>query len=277
MEAIPDIPRPPGIVVGYDGSSGGEQAVYWASREARDRGCHLTVCVATGDLGPAASNTLNEPDSDELLDAGMRLARRLLGSEELHPLLLPGRPVPVLCGLGQGADIVVVGSHGRGGMPGMAIGSVGLYVAAHAPGPVVIVRGHWEPGQHASMPVVVGSDGSAGSAAAVRFCFEEASLRDTWLLAVCALADQAGALGNYRQIEASFNELIEECRKKYPEVAVTRKVSAGPARSALLQASSAAQIVAVGARGRGGLDEMALGSVSIAVASYASCPAAIVR
>jgi nucleotide-binding universal stress UspA family protein len=52
-----------------------------------------------------------------------------------------GRPARVLTHLAEGADLLVVGSHGRGELPGMHLGSVASYCAHHAPCPVVVLRG----------------------------------------------------------------------------------------------------------------------------------------
>jgi nucleotide-binding universal stress UspA family protein len=65
--------------------------------------------------------------------------------------------------------------------------------------------------------------------------------------------------------------------KEYPDVTVLRQVSVGSPRTALLTAAVGAQLVVVGARGRGGLSGMSLGSVAQAVLHYAPCPVAVIR
>lgn len=267
-------PARPGVVVGYDGSPDADIAVRWAAREAQARGCPLTLCLA-GDEG-AAGDGDQTAEPGEVLGRGLELARRLPGGEQARTIIARGPAVACLCEQGHDADMLVVGSRGQGGMPGMAIGSVGLYVAAHSPGRVVIVRGQWQCGPHAPLPVVAATDGSPGSAPAVAFAFEEAALRDTWLLAICALADQAG-LGSAREIERDFAEVIARHAEKYPDVAVQRQVVPGAARPALLTAAERAQFIAIGARGRGGFEGMVMGSVGMAVASYAACPVGVAR
>jgi len=54
-------------------------------------------------------------------------------------------------------------------------------------------------------------------------------------------------------------------------------VLAGTPRAVLLTASADAQMLVVGARGRGGLDEMTLGSVAQTVLQYAPCSVGVVR
>jgi nucleotide-binding universal stress UspA family protein len=65
--------------------------------------------------------------------------------------------------------------------------------------------------------------------------------------------------------------------KAHPEVSVWHRVLPGTPRSALLAAAAEAQLLVVGARGRGGFDEMSLGSIAHAVLQYAPCPVAVVR
>jgi nucleotide-binding universal stress UspA family protein len=66
-------------------------------------------------------------------------------------------------------------------------------------------------------------------------------------------------------------------RADHPEVVVRRQVVQGAPRSALLEAASGAQLLVVGARGRGGLRGMPLGSVSLAVLHHAACPVSVVH
>lgn len=124
---------------------------------------------------------------------------------------------------------------------------------------------------------MLGADGSGASRLAVEFAFAEAALRDVPLLAVCALADTPSILGGGRLLEADFEQTLVKCEANYPEVVVRRQVVQGAPRSALLDAASGAQLLVVGARGRGGLRGMVLGSVSLAVLHHAPCPAAVVH
>jgi len=269
-----------GIVVGYDGSADADQAVAWAAREARGRSCPLTVCLAQrppDQVVPVESRERQLDPTEALLDRGLRLACDLIGSEAVRPLYAAGSPAAVLCQCAESAEMIVLGSRGRGGLPQMPLGSVSLQVAAHAHGRIVVVRGHWRPvpGQP-PRPIVVGCDGSAGSQAAVKFAFEEATLRDAYIVAVCALADAPGVLGCASQIRAEFERVMSQPRG-HPEVAVNLQVREGGARTALLEAARDAQLLVLGARGRGGLPGMLLGSASLTLLSHAPCPIAIVH
>lgn len=130
---------------------------------------------------------------------------------------------------------------------------------------------------HDPAPVVVGTDGSPKSQAALDFAAEEAALRDAPLVAVCALSDAAGVLGTARMIEADFSIAMSKVKADYPDVLVQKRLEQGAPRAALLSAASRGQLLVVGARGRGGVNEMTLGSVTFAVLHHAPCPVVVVR
>jgi nucleotide-binding universal stress UspA family protein len=272
-----------GVLAGYDGSPGSEHALSWAAREARSRGIVLTVCHAyapgfaalPGEAGVAG---LARQSGERVIADGLRRAKDLVGPGEIRPLLINGQPTAVLCERSHDAAVVVLGSRGRGGMAGMLLGSVSWQVAAHAHCPVVVVRGHWRSaGDYAAGPIVVGTDGSPASDAALGFGFEEAALRGAPLLAVCALADAPGCLGGDLKQQEDVERAITRHEKEHSEVGVQRQVVQGGARAALLAAAHDAQMLVVGSRGRGGIKGMQLGSVSHAVLHHAPCPVAVVR
>lgn len=74
------------------------------------------------------------------------LARRLSGWQDrypdvvVHKVVVCDRPAPRLLELAQTAQLVVVGSHGRGGFPGMHLGSVSRAVVNSGQAPVIVAR-----------------------------------------------------------------------------------------------------------------------------------------
>ena len=271
-----------GIVAGYDGSPGGAQALRWAAREARARGTTLTACLAwTPDHMELPTESalceLARKHGGEILARGLPYAESVLGPGRVRADLAGGSAAYVLCERSRVADMVVVGSRGHSELPGLRLGSVAWQVAGHAAGRVVVVRGAWRPANQPPGPVVVGADGSAAGQAAVVFAFEEAALRDVPLVAVCALTDAPGRLGEHRQVEEDFEDLMAREAKEHPGVTLVRRVQAGTPRAALLAAAADAQMLVVGARGRDGLDEMSLGSVADAVLRHAPCPVGVVH
>ena len=271
-----------GILAGYDGSPSSQEALDWSVGEARARGSLLTVCHVWAPAGVAApggaATDLAWQYAERMVAGGVQHAQGQWEAGEVRPLLARGSPASVLCKLSNDADIVVLGSRGRGGLAGLLLRSVSAQVAAHAHSPVVVVRGRWRPVPgYGPRPVVVGADGSAACQAAVGFAFAEAALRDVPLLAVCALADAPAILGGGVQVAADLEQALAKGEANYPEVVVRRQVVHGAPRRALLDAASQAQLLVVGARGRGGLRRMMLGSVSLAVLDHAPCPVGIVH
>ena len=272
-----------GILTGYDGSPGSQEALAWAAAETASRREPLTVCSAWAPGYPARPGDVTAFDlarrsGERTLAQGVRFLHDRLVPVNIRPLLTAGPAAAVLCEHSARAEMLVVGSRGQGGFAGLPLGSVSSQVAAHACGRIVVVRGHWRRvPSHVPSLIVVGTEGSAASAPAVEFAFEEAASHDTALLAVCALADAPGNLGCAREIEDSFEDLISRCEKAHPEVAVGRHITQGCARTALLEAAGEAQLLVVGARGRGGIEGMMLGSVSTALLQHAPCPVGVVH
>jgi nucleotide-binding universal stress UspA family protein len=271
-----------GIVAGYDGSPGAAQALRWAAREARARGTALTVCLAwtpdhMGLPAEAGLCDLAREHGQEILTRGLPHAGSELGPGRVRADLAAGPAARVLCERSRNADMVVVGSRGHGELPGLRLGSVSAQVAGYASGRVVVVRGAWRPANQPPGPVVLGADGARTGWDAIVFAFEEAALRDVPLVAVCALTDAAGRFGESRQVREDFESMMADEAKAHPEVSVWHRILAGTPRSALLAAASDAQLLVVGARGRGGIDGMTLGSIAHAVLQYAPGPVAVVR
>ncbi len=271
-----------GIVAGYDGSPGSAHAVCWAAREAKARDTMLTICLAWAPdhmtlPTESAICDLARQHGQEVLVRGLPYAESVLGPGRVAAALADGSAAHVLCERSRTADMVVVGARGHSELPGLLLGSVSWQVAGHATGRVVVVRGAWRPPNRPPGPVVAGVDGSPASQAAVAFAFEEAALRDVPLVALCALTDSSGRLGEWHQVEEDFDHLMACEAKEHPDVTVVRQVEAGTPRSALLTAAADAQMLVVGSRGRDGLEGMCLGSVAQAVLHHAPCPVGVVH
>lgn len=270
------------IIVGYDGSPGSELALRWAAREARNRGTRLTICHAwtPEDLAlPIEPSTfdLARWQGEEIVNQGLHEAEPIAGPGGVQPLLISGSPARVLCERSDTARMVVVGSRGSGGLTGLQLGSVAWQLAGYGRGRIVIVRGAGRSANTAPGPVVAGVDGSAASLAALAFAAEEAALRGAPLIAACALVDAPGHLGGTHALEEEFSSLLTGWEKEHPGVTVLRQVTHGTPRAALLEAAAQAQMIILGARGRGGIRGMTLGSVATVLVHHAPCPVGIVR
>ncbi len=141
------------IVVGVDGSPGGEEALRFAVEEARLRGATLTVVLAWGvpfssavplALIPSVVTDL-ETDAAGVLDE--EIAKASPADLVVERVLAEGPAVKALIEAAQGADLLIVGARGRGGFKGLLLGSVSQQCAHHAPCPIAIVphTAHPEP------------------------------------------------------------------------------------------------------------------------------------
>jgi nucleotide-binding universal stress UspA family protein len=142
--ALPDAP----VVVGVDGSPASEAAVGIAFDEAAQRGGRLIAVYAWSDtVFPVGAYGTGYPMVDwDLLDkqAHDMLAERLAGWPDKYPqvsvhrVIARDRPAHALLDAAHGAELIVVGSRGRGGFAGLLLGSVSQALIHHAPCPVLI-------------------------------------------------------------------------------------------------------------------------------------------
>lgn len=130
------------IVVGYDGSTGADRALEWATREVKLRGGSLCI-VNAWTPGEFGQDTEMESFSEQQLRDQMEIRMKDEGVE-WEALTFRGSPAKVLVEHSADADMLVVGSRGRGGFAGLLLGSVSQQVSTHAGSPVVVIvrNGH---------------------------------------------------------------------------------------------------------------------------------------
>lgn len=275
------------IVVGVDPDPSQRPALAWAADEAARRGLPLRVVHAQGvPTGGYWSSQLRpswEQWNEALHEAGDRILEEAVAFvEERHPrvevswLLAEGHPAWVLREEAPNAAMVVVGSwHLSSAQELFGSSAVGLPLTAHAPCPVVVLR---EPEHTGRRPpyLVVGVDGSPGSAPAVDFAFEEAALRGAelralyvWHPPLLGSRDEDAAEREGRRV---LSESVAGGAAAHPEVEVRRAFVRGHPVRVLTEASEHALGLVVGTRGHGGFTGMLLGSVSQGVLHHARCP-----
>ncbi|WP_439381063.1 universal stress protein [Amycolatopsis lexingtonensis] len=143
------IPESGPVVVGVDGSPNSEQAIAVAFEEASLRGAPLTALHAWNDVtwedAYGTARLLSQPESLEE-DEERLLGQRLAGWQEKYPdveirrVLVRDRPRHALLEASAAAQLVVVGSRGRGGFSGLLLGSTSQALVQHAGCPVLVVR-----------------------------------------------------------------------------------------------------------------------------------------
>lgn len=133
------------IVVGVDGSDGSRRALRWALGEARLRGADLDVVCAVAEPRPWVDPVLfPPPPAEDLCGQGRAIVDEVLGGIDLagvhvERISAVGGGARVLLEAAVGADLLVVGSRGRGGFRSLMLGSVAQQAVTHAMCPVVVV------------------------------------------------------------------------------------------------------------------------------------------
>jgi nucleotide-binding universal stress UspA family protein len=133
-------------VVGVDNSPRSERAVDFAFEEADNRGVGVTAVLTW--LGPEIDSSASPSHEWEQAaeDEKALLAESLAGRRAEYPGVdivqkaVRGDPAVALTDESAGAELLVVGSHGRGGFDGIVRGSVSHTLLHHAHCPVAVVR-----------------------------------------------------------------------------------------------------------------------------------------
>jgi nucleotide-binding universal stress UspA family protein len=136
------------VVVGVDGSPASSKALAFAAEEAAMRQATLKV-VEAWSIPALAEWVYLPPDTyDDIpgevassLDAQVAEVLGASPSIEIEKVVEEGPSAQVLIEAAKGAELLVVGSRGRGGFAGLLLGSVSSHLAHHAPCPVAIVHG----------------------------------------------------------------------------------------------------------------------------------------
>ena len=285
-----------GIVVAVDGSPASNAAACWAARDAAMKNVPLTVVHAV--VTPTATwPPVPSPDSlaVRLEDEGKKAVAHALKIAEdamatdrkvtIKRELVYSTPALALIKMSDEAEMIVVGSSGRGLLARGVLGSVSSTVVWHANCPVAVIRDEDLPDpQHA--PVLVGIDGSPASELATAIAFDEASRRGVDLMALHAWSDIVVSeilpeLDYWSEVAAGAERRLAESlagwQERYPNVTVSRVVVCDRPARQLIEKSESARLVVVGSHGRGGLTRLLLGSVSNAVLHSVRIPVVVAR
>jgi len=136
---------PPVTIVGLDGSAESVRAFQWALRYTHQTGGTLEVVSAwarpTSYGLPLVVGGL-DPEVEGKTILEQAIAESQLPPERIKAIAIHGSPTEALVSESEHADLLVVGSRGRGGVAELLLGSVSTYCVHHAHCPVVVVRDH---------------------------------------------------------------------------------------------------------------------------------------
>jgi len=285
-----------GIVVGVDGSATSHAAVFWAARDAAMRNVPLTLIHALNTFAPTfpqipmptGASVWQEDDGRKALEQAVKIAEDAVPKERKIAITSDVKfspPVPTLIEMSEEAEMVVVGSNGRGAVARVVLGSVSSGVVHRAKCPVAVIHedAAFLPHSHQA-PVLVGIDGSPASELATGIAFEEASRRGVYLRALHAWSNVENfELPGYdwAAVRAEAERNLAEClagwQERYPDVTVERLIVRDRPARQLVEQSESAQLVVVGSHGRGWLSGTMLGSVSNAVVQSVRVPIIVAR
>jgi nucleotide-binding universal stress UspA family protein len=285
------------ITVGVDGSPESMVAARWAAHEAELRHLSLLMVLAISEpLNHHSDYVFPQPIIDAVREvSGKRLDALAAAIRTEFPGLLVQTslqfidPRRALVTESHASQMTVVGTRGHGQLAEVLVGSVALYVSAHAHSPVAVVPPTTE--VTGTGPVLAGIDERPDSLSAIGFAFDEAAVRGAGLVATLVFDDLAyrgfakGAtlIGPIADDEehAVLSEQLAGWREKFPDVPVEKVVLRGRPAEELLRymevsGSTRPGVIVVGTRGRGGLAGLLLGSTSQRLITHADVPVIVV-
>lgn len=283
------------VVVGVDGSAESLTALRWALHWALVREARVAVLAAYPDdvdvsrldavrgdtwaRARVAVDTVRDSDTAAVRDVPVSLR------------VEPGPAAAHLVRYSADADLLVVGSRGRGAVRSALLGSVALHSVSAAECPVAVVPlpGRWAQPQPSSR-VVVGVDGSERSVAALSTALNEAGPGGS--VTVVRAEDGADLWGDQypvvsgpsqqqlrddarRRMELTIGELLLAMTDEPPTV--QRRALRGQAGPVLVEQAAGADLLVVASRGHGEFRGLAFGSVALHCVVHAPCPVLVVR
>jgi nucleotide-binding universal stress UspA family protein len=285
------------VLVAYDGSECADAALDDLRRAGLLSDAQIKVLSVVGNWLPPPSGLeiIEHIDRDqEYLALARRGGVRLVSMKpgwDVKSESGAGSPATVIIEKADewGADLIVVGSHGRTALGQFFFGSVSQQVLHEARRSVRVARGRRD---RPDTPVrlIVGVDGSKGAEAAVEAVAarkwpagsEARIVNATWPTPQITYHRPAGPIITWIAEErARVGKMIDEAAGKLRAAALRTEVvvkEEEPKRLLIAEAESwGADCIFVGARGMGRIDRFLVGSVSSAVAARAHCSVEVAR
>ncbi len=289
------------LVVGYDSSPDADWAVDWAAVEAARRQRDLVVLFAadlpklTGpDITMGHRGELAEEMAETVAQAGVERARAAAPEVTVEARITRSGAAAALIEASEEASLLVVGGRGRLRVSEALLGTVQFAVTAHAQCPVVVVPPECDVVPDSAHPVVVGVDGSQDSKRAVHVAADAAADRGASLIVVGAWQrPPTSDWSRFYVVDDQWREDIltaargiamqnvtnaaRSVTEEYADLEVHKIVAEGRPSTILAEESAKAGLVVVGARGRGDMVTLVLGSVGRNLIHRTRCPVGVIR
>ena len=269
------------IVVGIDGSAhlaaSVAAAIELGARHAARRDADLRLVYGYGTPSPIRDDADTRGDAARhVLDRSIAHAAAAYPQLSIGGAVYPGSTAKMLVAASTEAALVLVCADARVHYGGLQAGLVSVQVAAHTRAPVIVVATPPSAGTAIDHDVVVvGVDGSPGSTGAVAYAFAEAHARGG-RVHVRYVSERRQPV-DLSSADDMLRATIAASLRNYPDTPVRLDAVGGdnPVRG-LNDAGVHADLIVVGARGRGGFATLVLGSVSDGLVRYARTNVAVV-
>jgi nucleotide-binding universal stress UspA family protein len=274
-------------IVGVDGSDNGRRAAEWAVDQAAGRDVRIVVLaawtapMATTGMLPGGMVLSNWTEVETAVERTTEALAAELARDgvEVEARTEQGAAAQVLIEASREADLLVVGGRGLGRAKGLMLGSVSQRCASHAVVPTAVIGDEAPLGR--ARKVIVGYDASANARRAASWALDfagpdaEVTILDALALAPWLPADvvRERHAAEVDAVEAEFQAHMAELD---PNRRATHTLVLADARVALLEASQQADLLVLGARGRGRLGAMLLGSTTNWLLQAATCAMVVV-
>ena len=238
------------VLVGVEGSEVGLGAVRWAAHEAVRRNAPLRIVHAAPYLGHRRRSSGAPPP--EMHRARRIIAQAYTVARHTEPGLraatevAPGDPTATLLRAAAAGQLVVLGSSSTGAPDELVLASVALRVAARSPQPVVVVpRRPHDPSDHPTAAVLGVGDREDDEAVATFAAQAAERSADSGLTVLQTRSPR-------RAVPDSWVDDLDEWRRRYPRLSVSRSELPGARADRVLAATCPATLLVISA-GTGGL------------------------
>jgi nucleotide-binding universal stress UspA family protein len=295
------------ILIPYDGSRYAKAAVAFVAARAAPTGKQPSVLLLNVQA-PAATSFLTAQGRTRLANLYKDRAHRILqpalkalrkaglDAKSRYVIGSPGIRIARVAAA-TGADLIVMGTHGRSALAGMLMGSVAQTVVAFGTTPVLLVRDAAPPPRPGPLRVGIAVDGSRYGEAAVRYVLRQRALfgadaRITLLHAVPELPLQLKTLLENLASTSFTHEKVRALRQQACDAAMrsglrllgaagvdyaTECLSGNPGDALAEYARRHLDLLVMGSRGQGAFKAAVLGSVAMRTAARCTTPLLLIR